>query len=59
METKQPAIVIYNDGTAEVVAPISIGAIESAIRGLQKSIANFTVGPQIPAPTPQEDEENE
>ena len=33
-QTRQPALIIYNDGTAEQLIPVSIAFYEQAARGL-------------------------
>ena len=51
---KQPAIIIYSDGSTEVVGPITIGAVQVAVQRLTQTIAGFVMGPQ-PAQPPKEE----
>ena len=53
---KQPAIIIYSDGSTEVVGQIAIGAVQVAVQRLTQTIAGFVMGPQPQPPQPPKDE---
>ena len=52
---KQPAIIIYSDGSTEVVGPITIGAVQVAVQRLTQTIAGFVMGPQPQPPKEEAD----
>ena len=55
---KQPAIIIYSDGSTEVVGQITIGAVQVAVQRLTQTIAGFVMGPQPQQPPKEEADES-
>ena len=60
MNERQPALIIYNDGTAEQLIPVSIAFYEQAARGLgshaERLKQQMVVNPPQTAPEKVEDD---
>ena len=61
METKQPVLIIYSDGTMQQVASVNIAFIEQMARSIgdyaQQLKQRAVINPPQPQPTNEEDQE--
>ena len=50
---RQPAFIIYDDGTGQQMIPVNIAFYEQAIRGLSAHVERLKAQMMIPAPMPE------